>query len=393
MRIESEPPRGLEHLGEREDRREHPRRIECGKRRRIVEVGDLHNAKSETCVQLRVLALLWVAVSCGSCGWSSGRSAANDASRAHQTAVPALIARRGEERSLGDALAGIGFTPFIPRHVVVVTAALLPPSPETTSVRIAGSASNTNRPAASTPSHNGRVTGSALKARRPSGRRPGVRSPCFAAPGSCGNRRRASARCSPTGTPHRAQCSMKLAGSSVKALAATAGRRPRSALFRLRVLLGFGDQLLDFLTTLVADLLIEIRTVLILDDLAAFLADRFVELRAVALARHLTALAAYLFVEPRSVPIPDRVPALLPCFSNRHIATGRLLVVLLLRFARARAVTIGHEDPYIGPLSEALRLRTFRVRATLALTAFLPNLLVKTGSVLALRCFPAFATD
>ncbi len=78
-------------------------------------------------MQLRVLALLWVAVSCGSCGWSSGRSAANDASQAHQTAVPALIARRGEERSLGDALAGIGFTPFIPRHVVVVTAALLPP--------------------------------------------------------------------------------------------------------------------------------------------------------------------------------------------------------------------------------------------------------------------------
>ena len=40
-------------------------------------------------------------------------------------------------------------------------------------------------------------------------------------------------------------------------------------LFDLRVLLRFGDQLLDFLTALVADLLVEIRTVTLLHDLAA----------------------------------------------------------------------------------------------------------------------------
>jgi hypothetical protein len=73
------------------------------------------------------LALLWVALSCSSCGWFH-HSAAEPAPSASPTStpVPALIARRGEEHTLAEALDGIGFKPFVPQHVTIVTAALLP---------------------------------------------------------------------------------------------------------------------------------------------------------------------------------------------------------------------------------------------------------------------------
>ena len=77
-------------------------------------------------MQLRLLALLWVALSCSSCGFFHHSSAPAPEASPTATPIPALIARRGEEHTLADALAGIGFKPFIPQHVTMVTAALLP---------------------------------------------------------------------------------------------------------------------------------------------------------------------------------------------------------------------------------------------------------------------------
>lgn len=77
-------------------------------------------------MRLRIFVLLWVVVSLSSCGWFGHRSAETKAAADAPTPIPALIARRGEEHTLGDALGGIGFKPFIPQHVTVVTAALLP---------------------------------------------------------------------------------------------------------------------------------------------------------------------------------------------------------------------------------------------------------------------------
>jgi hypothetical protein len=78
-------------------------------------------------MRLRILGLLWTVLSCSSCGWFH-HSAAAPAPGASPSAtpVPALVARRGEEHSLAEALDGIGFKPFMPRHVTIVTAALLP---------------------------------------------------------------------------------------------------------------------------------------------------------------------------------------------------------------------------------------------------------------------------
>ena len=79
-------------------------------------------------MRLRFLALLWVALSCSSCGWFHHSAASEPAPNASPTAtpIPALIARRGEEHKLADALDGIGFKPYIPQHVTIITAALLP---------------------------------------------------------------------------------------------------------------------------------------------------------------------------------------------------------------------------------------------------------------------------
>lgn len=80
-------------------------------------------------MRFRIFAVIWVVLSCSSCGWfHQGAAASAPAPNASPTAtpVPALIARRGEEHTLADALNGIGFRPFVPQHVTVVTAALLP---------------------------------------------------------------------------------------------------------------------------------------------------------------------------------------------------------------------------------------------------------------------------
>ncbi|HXP94471.1 MAG TPA: hypothetical protein VN905_13450 [Candidatus Binatia bacterium] len=77
-------------------------------------------------MQLRILALLWVALSCSSCGWFHHSASSEPAPNATATPIPALIARRGEEHPLAEALDGIGFKPFIPQHVTIVTAAVLP---------------------------------------------------------------------------------------------------------------------------------------------------------------------------------------------------------------------------------------------------------------------------
>lgn len=77
-------------------------------------------------MRLRIFALLWVVVSLSSCGWFGHHSAESKAAADAPTPIPPLIARRGEEHTLSDALGGIGFKPFIPQHVTIVTAALLP---------------------------------------------------------------------------------------------------------------------------------------------------------------------------------------------------------------------------------------------------------------------------
>jgi hypothetical protein len=73
---------------------------------------------------LRFLALLWVVLSCSSCGFFHHTAA--PAPVATATPIPTLISLRGEEHPLPDALEGIGFKPFLPQHVRIITAALLP---------------------------------------------------------------------------------------------------------------------------------------------------------------------------------------------------------------------------------------------------------------------------
>lgn len=73
----------------------------------------------------RILALLWLVLSCSSCGFfHHGTSAPEAAPTA--TPIPTLMARRGEAHTMAEALDGIGFRPFVPQHVVIVTTALLP---------------------------------------------------------------------------------------------------------------------------------------------------------------------------------------------------------------------------------------------------------------------------
>lgn len=75
-------------------------------------------------MRLRILALLWTVLSCSSCGFFHHNDA--PAAEPTPTPVPPLIARRGEEQTLQEALNGIGFKPFIPPHVSIITTALLP---------------------------------------------------------------------------------------------------------------------------------------------------------------------------------------------------------------------------------------------------------------------------
>jgi hypothetical protein len=79
-------------------------------------------------MRIRILALISVVLSCSSCGLFHHSAANEPAPNASPTAtaIPALIARRGDEHTLAESLDGIGFKPFIPQHVTVITAALLP---------------------------------------------------------------------------------------------------------------------------------------------------------------------------------------------------------------------------------------------------------------------------
>src|SRR5665213_240679 len=147
-------------------------------------------------------------------------------------------------------------------------------------------------------------------------------------------------------------------------------------LFGLRVLLRFGDQLLDFLTAFVSDLLVEIRTITFLHDPAAFLADRFVELRTVPLARRLTTLAPDLFVKPRAVPVTNGIAAFFTGLTHRHLAVD---------FFRPRfgcgLLGVGHASA--GRFRRALQL----------LSALCADLFIERRAVLALRRLAAFAAD
>src|SRR3984893_2537526 len=143
-----------------------------------------------------------------------------------------------------------------------------------------------------------------------------------------------------------------------------------------RVLLGLGDQLLDLLTALVADLLVKVRAVLFFDDLAAFLADRLVEFGPVTLARRLTPLAADLLVKSRPVAVADRVSAFFTGLPYRHFAVD------LVRLRRClRLLGVGHASA--GRFSCALEL----------LSTLSADFLVERRAVLALRRLAALAAD
>src|SRR5271165_1307732 len=103
-------------------------------------------------------------------------------------------------------------------------------------------------------------------------------------------------------------------------------------LFVAEFFLSLGDQFLNLLAALMADLLIKVRTVLFLDDFAAFLADGLIELDAVTVARCLSALSTDVFIERRAITVADGIAAFFACLSDGHLSLGGAVVLFSHRF-------------------------------------------------------------
>lgn len=82
-------------------------------------------------MRLRLLTLLWVVLTCPSCAIVAHipffNHASAPAAKPTMTPFPTLIGSRGEAHPLDEALNLIGFKPFIPQRVTVVTGAVLAP--------------------------------------------------------------------------------------------------------------------------------------------------------------------------------------------------------------------------------------------------------------------------
>src|SRR5579872_1998986 len=134
----------------------------------------------------------------------------------------------------------------------------------------------------------------------------------------------ASAGWARSGSAHRARIAAAVAAWRVRRvpLGLFAALLGPELFFRL------GNQLLDLLTALVTDFLVEVGAIFFLDDLAAFLTDALVELDPMPLAGRLASLAADLFVKARSIAVPDRIAAFFAGLTYRHLATWLLVVRL-----------------------------------------------------------------
>src|SRR5579883_987710 len=103
----------------------------------------------------------------------------------------------------------------------------------------------------------------------------------------------------------------------------------RALLAIRRRALSLFNELLDFLPTFLSDAFVEVRAITIARGFAALLstllADLLVELMTVSLLGRQAALAADLFVELRAVLMLDRLAAFLAGFPDRHTTAAAVL--------------------------------------------------------------------